>query len=186
MSISIVGEVLSQASAVAAVTWNSKCKLINGYQQTKHGRELRLDLDYQLRSWGRKFKPLLSLALGELASSKLFNRDELIDLEIPSRVAEVNMFPHLHIKNNLSVKPDQLLANTSVPIPIDTDNFAGQAMLLLQDPKHDDFDESKPAFEVQIQGKFKEKPKGIVFIGAESHKEQVSWKEHYEPKAVRF
>jgi hypothetical protein len=62
--------------------------------------------------------------------------------------------------------------NTSSPIPFKTDIFEGIALLTVnasEDPSVK-VDQSTMTFEVQVQGKFTRKPRGILFIGAEISK----------------
>ncbi|GMH71831.1 hypothetical protein TL16_g05758 [Triparma laevis f. inornata] len=78
--------------------------------------------------------------------------------------------------SGISGKDDLLfLPNSRTPIPLITDTFEGQALLVLKPQKPEDdkfyheriFKGKQRKFEIQIQGKFKKIPKGTVYIGGE-------------------
>jgi len=107
--------------------------------------------------------------------------DEKLSYPPPSQLLLPD-FPSLNVSSTINSMNDKdnFPINSRVPIPIETDLFVGEMLLIIRpsNPEKDDpywnskvFKKKKRRIVIQIQGKLKHKPKGVLYAGAEISKQ---------------
>jgi hypothetical protein len=105
------------------------------------------------------------------------NSDKEKEEEKAEACAELAQFPSLQVgllKENGVVQADFPL-NSTEPVDVETELFKGKILMILRPPNPEDdpywneriFSKRKRRLVIQIQGKFKYKPEGVVYAGAE-------------------